>query len=107
MQRARSGTLAERMPFARIGALQRNDESIGAWAAHALGKAGDRRAVPRLRHELKSSVREMGTAAAQALGMIGDPSALPALREALKIEKEVGWAIKSAIEKIERGERKK
>lgn len=48
-------------------------------AARALGKLGDRRAVPGLLRSLDCSDFYVREAAAQSLGMLGDPAAVPAL----------------------------
>ncbi|MBE9182138.1 HEAT repeat domain-containing protein [Oculatella sp. LEGE 06141] len=48
-------------------------------AARALGKLGDRRAVPALLHCLDCSDFYVREAAAQSLGMLGDPVCIPAL----------------------------
>ncbi|XGV95108.1 MAG: HEAT repeat domain-containing protein [Leptolyngbya sp. BL-A-14] len=48
-------------------------------AARALGKLGDRRAVPALLECLECSDFYVQTAAAQSLGLLGDPSCIPAM----------------------------
>lgn len=53
-------------------------------AARALGKLGDRRAVPELIQCLYSSDFYVRKAAAQSLGMLGDPSCIPALVKLLE-----------------------
>ena len=52
-------------------------------AARALGKLGDRRAVPGLIHCLECSDFYVREAAAQSLGMLGDLSCVPALMKLL------------------------
>lgn len=52
-------------------------------AARALGKLGDRRAVPELIQCLESSDFYVRKAAAQSLGMLGDPACIPALMKLL------------------------
>ena len=52
-------------------------------AARALGKMGDRRAVPGLIKCLDCSDFYVREAAAQALGMLGDPTCIPALMQLL------------------------
>jgi len=52
-------------------------------AARALGKLGDRRAVPGLIHCLGCSDFYVREAAAQSLEMLGDPAAIPALMQRL------------------------
>jgi phycocyanobilin lyase subunit alpha len=53
-------------------------------AARALGKLGDRRAIPALIHALSCSDFYVREAAAQALEMLGDPSGVPALIDLLQ-----------------------
>lgn len=52
-------------------------------AARALGKIGDKQAVPGLIHQLACSDFFVREAAAQSLGMLGDSSAVPALMQLL------------------------
>jgi phycocyanobilin lyase alpha subunit len=52
-------------------------------AARALGKLGDRRAVPGLIRSLECSDFYVREAAAQSLEMLGDPAAIPALMRRL------------------------
>lgn len=52
-------------------------------AARALGKIGDRKAVPGLIECLDCSDFYVREAAAQALGMLGDPACIPALMQLL------------------------
>lgn len=53
-------------------------------AIEALGKLGDKEAVPHLITALKDEHPNIRVSAAKALGAIGDPSALPALKQALE-----------------------
>jgi phycocyanobilin lyase subunit alpha len=52
-------------------------------AARALGKLGDRRAVPKLLQALECPDYYVQAAAAQSLGMLGDPSCIPAMMNLL------------------------
>ncbi|HEY9629742.1 MAG TPA: HEAT repeat domain-containing protein [Coleofasciculaceae cyanobacterium] len=52
-------------------------------AARALGKLGDRRAIPSLLHALSCSDFYVREAAAQSLEMLGDPAGIPQLIELL------------------------
>lgn len=52
-------------------------------AARALGKLGDRRAVPELLQCLECSDFYVRAAAAQSLGMLGDPACIPAMMKVL------------------------
>jgi phycocyanobilin lyase alpha subunit len=52
-------------------------------AARALGKLGDRRAVPELLQALECPDYYVQAAAAQSLGMLGDPSCVPAMMNLL------------------------
>lgn len=52
-------------------------------AARALGKLGDRRAVPALVRSLECSDYYVREAAAQSLGVLGDPASIPALTKLL------------------------
>lgn len=54
-------------------------------AARALGKLGDRRAVPLLMQCLDCSDYYVREAAAQSLGMLGDPVCIPALMKLLTV----------------------
>jgi phycocyanobilin lyase alpha subunit len=54
-------------------------------AARALGKLGDRQAVPALLQCLDCSDFYVREAAAQSLGMLGDPVCVPALIDLLKV----------------------
>lgn len=58
---------------------QLGDYPLRRNAARALGKLGDRRAVPGLIHCLDCSDFYVREAAAQSLGMLGDPTTVPAL----------------------------
>ncbi|MBD2057701.1 HEAT repeat domain-containing protein [Oculatella sp. FACHB-28] len=75
---------------ALITALQDEDDrtELGGYplrrnAARALGKLGDRRAVPELLQALECSDYYVQAAAAQSLGMLGDPACIPAMMSVL------------------------
>jgi phycocyanobilin lyase alpha subunit len=75
---------------ALITALQDEDDrtELGGYplrrnAARALGKLGDRRAVPELLQALECPDYYVQAAAAQSLGMLGDPSCIPAMMNLL------------------------
>jgi len=63
---------------------RQQDWTIRRHATEALGKLGDKQAVPNLIAALKDEHPNIRVSAARALGAIGDVSALPALEEALK-----------------------
>lgn len=73
-----------------VAALQDEDDrtDVGGYplrrnAARALGKLGDRRAVPPLTQALACSDFYVREAAAQALEMLGEPSSIPTLLDLL------------------------
>jgi HEAT repeat protein len=77
-------------PFGQIG--------VRGWAARALGKLGDPRAVQPLLRLLREDDNEVvRSTAARSLGQIGDSSAVPALVAALDEESDVvrAWAADS------------
>ncbi len=78
--------------------LKDTDSEIRFEAAEALGKLGDRIAVPALIEALKDKSGGVRFSAAEALGKLGDRTAVPALIETLKDEKEdvchlAAWAL--------------
>lgn len=64
---------------ALISALSNSNPSVREFAALALGKIGDRRAIKPLIDLLSDQEKRVCMRAAEALGIIGDPVALPEL----------------------------
>jgi HEAT repeat protein len=84
--------------------LQGEAVTLAARAAVALGKLGDRRAVPALTESLLTDDRrQVRMVAAEALGRIGDPSSAEALRQASSDRvSAVRSTAQTALRKIER-----
>jgi hypothetical protein len=61
------------------------------WAAAALGKLNDKRAVEPLIILLKDKRADLRTVAVEALGELGDKQALPALQQLLETDSEKDW----------------
>ncbi len=75
------------LTFSHLIAALKNEgeeEATRFWAAVALGRMGNRSAVPALIETLESVSSRLRTGAALALGELRDPSALPNLRKALQ-----------------------
>ena len=71
------------MVHALIPMLTDEDKEVGRIAAEALGRQGDRRAVPHLIAALRENYPLLRESAALALSHLADERALPALRDLL------------------------
>ncbi len=67
--------------------------SLSVVAAWALGRIGDKDAIPALRHGLESQYRSIQAHSARALGTLGDDESAPLLLDRLKIETDRGLRI--------------
>ncbi len=78
------------------GALNSDDSDVRQAAAHALGKLGDKSAIPALTNAfLNDNEHLVRWSAAHALGKLGDKSAIPALINAL-LNDDDSWVRRSA-----------
>jgi HEAT repeat protein len=78
-----SGSNRESVPLL-LALLDEKDEGIRTGAGEALGKVGDKTAVPRLIQAMQSDTAQMRRVAIGAVALIADPSGEAALTEALK-----------------------
>lgn len=78
-----------------IAQLKDKDKEVRYTAAEALGKIGDKRAVPALIEALKDKDENVRWKSAYALGDLGDKKAVPPLIETLKNKGEE-WLVRDA-----------
>jgi MFS family permease len=79
-----------RLTEALISLLTGTELALSAMAAWALGRMGDKSAVPALRAELDSPYRSIQGQCARALGTLGDRESIPLLHERLQNETDKG-----------------
>jgi HEAT repeat protein len=77
----------ELLTNALITVLQSQEPDLSVAAGWALGRIGDKRALPALRQALHSEYALLRSRSARSLANLGDADAVPLLRELLKSEK--------------------
>jgi HEAT repeat protein len=75
------------LTHALISVLQSQEPDLSVAAGWALGRIGDKRAIPALRQALHSEYALLRSRSARSLANLGDADAVPLLRELLKSEK--------------------
>ena len=79
-----------RLTDALIKVFKGNEPDLSIAAAWALGRAGDKRAIPTLRDALVSGYPLLRTRSARALARLGDTQVIPILLERFRGESETG-----------------
>lgn len=77
----------ELLTNALITVLESQEPDLSVAAGWALGRIGDKRAIPALRQALHSEYALLRSRSARSLANLGDADAVPLLRELLKSEK--------------------
>ncbi|MFA5043836.1 MAG: MFS transporter [Kiritimatiellia bacterium] len=80
----------ETLTNALIAVLKSQEPDLSVAAGWALGRIGDKRAVPALRQALHSEYALLRSRSARSLANLGDTDAVPLLRELLKSEQHDG-----------------
>ncbi len=89
------------VPAVLLALLHDDSEHARYAAAEALGKLGDRAAVPALIQALQDESAYVKSYAASALGALGDPAAVPALTQMLQHQSiAISYAAANALGKI-------
>ncbi|MCC6454328.1 MAG: MFS transporter [Caldilineaceae bacterium] len=79
-----------RLTAALLEVLKGTELALKAMAAWALGRIGDKDALPALREELDSPYLSIRAQSARALGALRDRTLIPELRARLRVEKDKG-----------------
>jgi HEAT repeat protein len=85
--------LDPRLTEALIETLQGRDPALSTMAAWALGRSGDRQAIPSLREGLQAQYRSVQAHCARSLATLGDGDSAPALLERLNRESDEGLRV--------------
>jgi MFS family permease len=93
----------ERLHAALVEILQGREPSLSVLAAWALGRIGDRKAIPPLRDSLSSGYRSVQAHAIRSLGTLEDAESAPLFLARLAQENDLGlrMAYSSALGKLE------